>query len=209
MNENIKVKKGTHFKHLEAGVKPIMVCIGTREQFKKENNLIPEEFHKKGTTFGRISNIDGEDKYSRHFIHCTGLVLAGIDRTSNRNISFIVHYNPLPIYTSRKILLDDILQALVEFRERCIAGTVDAVIVGGNVKDTSEKEYRNSTLDLAGRVHDVFGFEPTVVNGPKIKEDKVFDDIRFENDQRRLYLFRPRVNDSAKDYLPSDIEEKY
>ena len=117
--------------HLREGVRPIMACIGTPEQFRDELNGIepeevlldssseensnrnidwygdPEELNKQkiknaGAYSYVMSSIDDLSKFSKSFKNCTGLIVTGTDKETGKNISFLTHQDPEYFLNFRK-----------------------------------------------------------------------------------------------------------
>jgi hypothetical protein len=147
--------------HLKEGTSPIMVCVGTPEQFDENpgdeekfflreksshsihnvdyfgdpSNLVEQGFKNAGRRSYVISPVDTLDKFSRTFKNCTGMIVTGQDKETGENISFMSHQYP------GHFLLDDeaggkfgsdLRERLRELKEKSVDGTIDAVIVGGN-----------------------------------------------------------------------------
>lgn len=144
--------------HLEKGVKHIVACVGTPEDFGKEWKAIRGrfkknsdkvhnvDFHAEPSDFeGRhflsgeqkktyvISPLDNLDKFSEGLYDCTGVIVVGIDEETGKNISFITHQDPGVIFSKDKSkFVEDLAQRLAEVKKRCRPRTIDAIIVGGN-----------------------------------------------------------------------------
>src|SRR3989344_1434835 len=129
------------FEHLRADIKPIMTCVGTRADFgdhpgpmvifenpkskKVVNNaghvdyygnsreLTNKGFRNHGDYSYVISTIDKQDKFSDGFRNCTGLLVAGQDKNTGENISFLSHEDPGYFLSS-----DGKPHFLIDFRER-------------------------------------------------------------------------------------------
>ncbi|MFA6000404.1 MAG: hypothetical protein WC783_05560 [Candidatus Paceibacterota bacterium] len=108
--------------HLKEGVKPIMVCVGTPEDFlkqeeKEQKQYTPDisdmtvyhetdwksgiyqsgmkgEFFSAGPATYVISSIDKNNKSSKGLGRCTSLVVSGVDKQTKKNISFLAHQPP-------------------------------------------------------------------------------------------------------------------
>lgn len=148
-----------------------------------------------------ISPLDGKNKFSEKMIDCTGLVVAGIDQKTGEPISFISHQDPKRfLYDKKEDFLKHLREKLAEVKVRCKPGTIDAVVVGGMYIDafndpskmTVKEAYVASRLFLSEEVRNYLGFDPEVINGPKISDQG--DSIYFENRERRFYFIRPEVN---------------
>jgi hypothetical protein len=148
--------------HLEEGIRPIMACIGTFDQYKnypefKETfkdlqkidnvnyyedpaDLAERNFKNAGRDSYVISPVDALDKFSRSLADCTGVVAVGRDKSTGENISFLSHQDPWyflrPSYgggdQQKKRFLGDLETRLRELQTKSLGGTIDAVIVGGN-----------------------------------------------------------------------------
>lgn len=155
-----------------------------------------------------ISPIDGANKLSRKFVACTGIVVSGIDKETGKNISFVTHQSP-PISSSFDFLTD-LRMRLMEMKKRCKAGTIDAVFVGGRSSGKSgvpEKEqYENITNTLSAEVQEILGFRPIIINGAK--KDLVFDDIYYDNENRRLYFVRGQLDSKVGNFIADDVEKE-
>ncbi len=238
--------------HLTEGVAPIMACIGTREDFEKEPTLgltdrlgfwgenqqnlfvdyyaYPYENNGKGIknagerTYA-ISEISDLNKFSVKYKNCTGVIVSGQDKATGKNISFFTHQDPLKVLPEgdvRRQFLADLKWRLKEMENRCIPGTIDAVIFGGNYLDSDraekeynlsdpkvefEKNYRDSIHLLLEHVSEVLGFQPTVIAGPKTTEES--DDAIYDNEHRRLYLRRPKTGEvSSESFKPEEMERR-
>ncbi|MBI4118210.1 MAG: hypothetical protein HY455_01575 [Parcubacteria group bacterium] len=233
--------------HLKEGVRPIIAAVGTREQFENHPGagrdlfnatlralgntptrnvnyygnpaeLTSESFKNAGMHSYVISTIDNANKFSEGYADCTGLVVAGQDKETGENVSFLSHQDPsyfLTLVGLEANFKRDLKERLEEFKRRCKEGTIDAVIVGGNYFidkfPEHDHEYRAKYLQsinlLKGEVSQVFGFEPVVMTGPKIVSGK--DNIFYDNERRRLYVVRPEVGDaSTESFAPGTVKEQ-
>jgi len=218
-------------------LKPIMTCVGTLEDFggKLKGKL---KALKTGTSFSAenvdfweskekiekrgqknagnntyvISSISSKDKFSRNFYNCTGLVVVGIDEKDGKDISFISHQEPGVILNMGgvgQLFKQDLSDRLIEMRNRCVPGSVDIAIVGGNFID--DNEYRGKDIYggivelLTEEVLEVFEFSPHVAVGPKIIVGR--DDVYFNTKERRLYVIRPQGISSEENqpFVPEDL----
>jgi hypothetical protein len=165
-----------------------------------------------------ISPVDNLDKFSRSFKNCTGIVVVGYDKRTGENISFLSHEDPayfLDKYTNQNNFVSDLRQRLLELKERCAEGTIDAAIVGGNYfKDRDidnspryREHYRDSIELLSDETEKILGFKPVVITGPKRIKGR--DHIFYENKHRRLYISRPEVGDATTEsFDPSAIKDQ-
>lgn len=172
--------------------------------------------HNGGYTYV-ISPVSEKDKVSESYIFCTGVVAAGKDKNTGENISVATHQNPKHFLfedDSKNEFLRDFRSRLGELKERTKEGTVDVVIVGGEFPAESPEyvqKYRDSIGLLGEEVKNIFGFEPTVVTGPKTRllYEKDAESIYFDTKERRLYIARPHTGDAmSESYLPSERSEK-
>lgn len=110
-------------RHLKDGVKAIIACVGTPDQFRENSGietelkgvfrivpkksgasnidyygdptkLTEQNFKNAGRYSYVISPADGFDKFSGEFANCTGLVVTGQDKSTGENISFLSHQDP-------------------------------------------------------------------------------------------------------------------
>jgi len=108
---------------------------------------------------------------------------------------------------------------------RCIPGTIDAVLVGGQyvtspqptTDSSTNRDYLSSLKLLGTEVQNILHFEPVVINGPKNFTGA--DDIYYDNANRRLYFIRfiksisskkypdIKINSGAKNFTPSEVDE--
>jgi hypothetical protein len=156
--------------HLNEGVRPIMACIGTREQFlghpgAEKAAFSYTELTPDGTTnvdFGAnptdlkekafknagwhsyvISTIDDSNKLSKGFYNCTGVVVTGIDKMTGENISFVSHQYPgvfLDENGGKNVFVNDLKSRIQELKSRVVDGTIDAVVIGGNYLFHNEED---------------------------------------------------------------------
>lgn len=186
----------------------------------KEVNLDSKKYLHAGLQSYVISSIDEDRKFSKGFHACTGLVVVGVDKNIGKNISFITHQFPIALSNEDKKVkfLSDLNTKLMEMRDRCIPGTVDAVVVGGSyVKDKESDDYPMvlkyypMSVDLSSDgVRNIFGFEPMIVNGPKdsrfLNGELNEDSIYFDTNQRRLYFVRSKINQPGKGRTSGDFK---
>jgi hypothetical protein len=220
--------------HLKEGISPIMACVGTYDDFNVA--ATPENTHdvdfyggekywedKNFKNFGQgshvISTVDNANKLSRAYKNCTGVIVAGQDKETGENISFLSHQFPfdfLPADEYRTRFVGNLQQQLEELKQKCIPGTIDAVVVGGNYpqedvpdKNVKAEEYKKSYAEtiklLSNEISKTLGFEPVVITGPKMGAGS--DSVLYDNKNRRLYLARAEVgNSSMEAYNPKDFE---
>lgn len=203
--------------HLE-GVKPIVASLETVEVlegarfrdvdtemislYEKPDSAHEKGYIKNGNEGYIISGITDSEKMSFNYAECTGVAVVGIDIDTGENISFLTHQNPSYFLKKhRSEFIQDMRSRLLEVKERCKDGTIDATIFGGRYAYAREyrgskdekifiKEYVNS-VKLLGRLIDTnLGFSPTVIVTPKFNSS--FDAVVFDTENRRLYLTRDK-----------------
>lgn len=217
-------------KHLK-GAKPIIACIGSLDNFQKS-----ERSRKyRSTNFGNlrkinwesgtyeskngyitggertyvISGIDSSNKFSQGLMACTGLIVAGVDKETGRNVSFATHQ--FPPYSFGNEFAAHLEERLQEMRKRCKLGTVDAVVVGGiypnDVFNSPREDYLKTIKLLSDKMLKIFKFEPIVINGPKQGPPKDRqDDFYYDNRNRRLLFVRPEdMNSNTGNFIPSNV----
>lgn len=209
--------------HLIKGVKPIMACLGSFEDFEKSHDfsdILEEEnlqnlqnvnwhtgryesdnqdFLTAGPGTYLISAIDGLNKFSQQYGPCTGLIVTGVDKETGENISFVTHQIPSAILgPKRESFIENLKARLLKMEERCKLGTVDAVVVGGKYSADFNADFRENYLQsiklISGEVEKLLHFEP-IVYSPKTTEqiNARGDDMYFDTRNRRLYLLRPKI----------------
>ncbi len=152
-----------------------------------------------------ISDVNSKDKFSVGLYDCTGLIIVGEDKKTNKNISLLSHQDPKEFLTPR--LIDSFKLHLIErikkISEKSKKGSIDAIIFGGN---TRSKENFKKSIELVSKlVLDQLKFEPTVATGPKERYGAT--NMYFDNKNRRAYLFMPQQekNITYHDFQPKDI----
>ena len=191
-----------------------------------------------------ISPCDSQNKYSDSYLNCTGVVVSGVDKETGKNISFMSHQNPEwfldgigktsgnSINTNVVKFKQDLAKNINELKNRCISGTVDAVIFGGNKEDFSsdvpdekfirgfdnEESYNKESYDnyvnsikvLRLVISNELGFSPVVMSGPNDNFTTGLHSLTsyYDNENKRLYMIRPKQDVSVKNepYIASDIE---
>jgi len=253
MKEGLSLKPKEHLNLNIKGAKPIMACIGSiedycssgqvdilKESFEHSDDISnvdfkgdPDELYNKDFLVGGfktyvLSPVDSKNKFSKEFFNCTVLVVSGIDKETGKNISFLTHQHPEEISNKGSEFTSYLKQRLNEIKKKCMPGTIDAIVVGGNYlsaedfkkrhqySTASTKElaqlvkknlqnYLNSIKLLSTKVMETLDFEPVIINGAK--ESVGYDDIYYNNDERRVYFIREKVNEKIGSFTRSDIEE--
>ena len=73
-----------------------------------------------------ISTLDDKDKFSEELHDCTGLIVAGTENGSNKNISFLSHQNPEAFKINQpREFVTHLREQLEAIQKRCILGTID------------------------------------------------------------------------------------
>ena len=232
--------------HLNKGVKPIIACLGSYDDFGAGgivslintlhsssaglNDVHNVNFYDSVSTNaekrflggGRtwtISTIDDLDKFSDRFYDCTGLIVTGRDKVTGKNISFLSHQDPTQfLKTEKRKFSSHLKDRLMEILDKCEKGTIDAVVVGGKYPEDDENDFTHSNgrirqnyLDsikfLSGEVQQALGFEPVVINGPKI-DAYDYDVAYYDNENRRLYFVRKKVNPDTGSFLVSEVDKE-
>lgn len=168
-----------------------------------------------------MSPVDGSNKFSIKYANCTGIIVTGIDRESGEHISFLTHQNPSYFLDDDSNFKKDLHVRLEELNQRSEPGTVDAVLFGGkfsNVKEFADNpdhpihaiekdEYVNSINFLQQELEEELGFSPTVIVGPKL--DPAWDNVVYDNNERRLFLLRNEGKDTdefVQNFDAKDVE---
>ena len=222
--------RGPNVEHLAEGFKPIMACVGTREEYRKDidklhsieeisHNVdyskdpkrLPEDFKNAGRETYVISPIDGKPKFTEGLYDCTSLVAVGREKGSERELSFLTHQDPKKILVYLKDSFDmDLKSRLDELKEKCQEGSIDIVISGGQFYRGETGNYQETLKTLTSIVQEIFGFEPLVICGPK---NDLSDDVYFDTEKRRLYVVRPSYetlhNDVFKPSKINDMKDKW
>ncbi len=224
------VNPDTH-SHLENPRYAIRYCLSTFAELEKLKEDYPEEnnFHNdfgsydpRNIFFGDsesemdeegslhngmhsylISSLDDENKFSGNFQTCTGVIIVGEDKDTHQNISILTHQTIGQVsYSGQEKFQKDLNQRLEEISDRCIPGTIDAVIVGGK----HDNLYEPAIQKIGKIVKAKLGFEPIAINGPKRSILSEFDTVYFENDSRNLHLVRPKKNTRTQGVRPSEFD---
>ena len=167
-----------------------------------------------------ISPVDAFDKYSKKFFNCTGLIIAGRKKGTDKNVSFMSHQNPHYFLLPKGLKFSgDLERKVQEIKEQCDDGTIDAVIVGGSYAEVKEikapdpnrnmyiEEYIKSINFLSEIVEKELGFEPLVITGPKTIP--AGDSVFYDNENRKLLLTRGADDFGAvQSFMPSELEER-
>ncbi len=164
-----------------------------------------------------ISAVDSESKYTKGLQDCTCLVVSGISKKTGENISFLTHQDPKEFMGKHRNEFIDALEGqLDKIKLKCKARTIDAVLLGGKLfpdpnylgdKQKIRDEYLDPVALISSTVKDTLGFRPTIINGPKNKED-CSDEVYYVNNERKINLVRSNVKKMNKDFIYSDSKSK-
>ncbi|MCX6739128.1 MAG: hypothetical protein NT098_03710 [Candidatus Parcubacteria bacterium] len=160
---------------------------------------------------GRQTDGGTENKFSKKFANCAAVIVAGRDKETGKDISFLSHQDPYHFLKYGKVKFTrDFVWCLSEMKRRCFHGTIDTIIAGGNYFEDGHDiennkryrdDYQKSVAFLSGEIQEALGFEPVVIIGPKTLDD--IEHLYYCNNERRLYLLRSSVGDgSSESYFP-------
>jgi len=244
-------------KHLNQEYKPIIVGLYDRNNLDKDTQYFLGDFKntaefvnfsckpedlKKNEMYGAgcdtyvMSSANENNKYSFAYFHCTGVIGVGVDKETGNNISFLSHQNPDSFLADKKVMesfKNDLNKNIDKLIERCISGSIDIVLFGGN-KDTKIQypgedfrmgiddiddfmkkpfdEYSKSIKYLNYIIKQKIGFSPVVMSGPNDNFDTENHslDIYFDNENRRLYLIKPKQEENHKNeaFEANNVEEQ-
>lgn len=225
--------------HLTKGIPPVIGCILDREKLRPEdyekissiqknavsvdyfmnpNKAAEKGFCNSGYKTYVISGINEANKYTEQLLDCTSVIGVGVDKTTKRNISFLSHQDPRMFLKDRTVqenFKNDLNKIINELKDRCIPGTIDIVIEGGNknvkyaepiksvdfdklniqeiYKFMNEQEsgpferYQKSIKFLNRIIFNNIGFSPTVLVGPN-SNVKTEEEYFFHNNNLDLYF---------------------
>lgn len=175
--------------------------------------------YKKGTYL--ISGINENNIYIDNLLDCTSVSFLGVDKITNKNISFATHQNPEAIFENdviRERFIKDLNSKIDELKSKCITSTIDVGILGGNdrmeefvdildgldyreiiqnynnIVHDKYDYYRNSIKLLNKIISDKLGFSPTVVLGLNhefSEKENNSLDVYLDNENRILKTLRP------------------
>lgn len=164
-----------------------------------------------------ISPVDTTNKESEGYTWCTGIVAVGKTKEGT-NISLLTHQAPYYIAKEpyRTKFIQDVTTELLELRSKSLPGTIDVIIVGGNVQQKEDifgremmdkKEHNDYLKDvemLTRIVRDNLQIEPRVF-GPNFYG---LTDIVLDTANRRLYMQRGKTFRSDFDKPASEVLAK-
>lgn len=178
--------------------------------YASKTDLDKQNFLNGGERTYVMSTLDNADKFSLGFRNCISLVVMGIGKDKNKNISLLSHQYPKRDIAGKFGLFTEHLEErLNEVKNRCEPGTIDAIILGGNYtpdgfwfKSPYMKDYLEA-LQLLSKEVKKLGFDPKVINGPK--RAGTSDAIYVDTKERRVYFSRLDINHDAPDFPASDV----
>lgn len=206
--------------------------------FYYQKNIIKEnKIYNSGLETYVISLCNEKNKYSFSYRDCTGIVAVGVDKITGENISFLSHQNPDAFLADKEVRSNfkkDIEKDIDDLVSRCIPGSIDIVVFGGNKEDVSEKipdenfrmgidniedflqgpfdTYVKSVKYLNYIIKQKIGFSPIVMSGPNdnFETDNHSVSVYFDNKNRRLYMIKPKQENSDKNeaFEASNVEEQ-
>lgn len=122
-----------------------------------------------------ISTVSSDNKFSRGYNSCTGIVALGIDRETGLPISFLSHSDPHCLLgdsdvtsNERGVVLEKLAQRIKEMVSRCKLESLSFEIVGGGFvnNNTMIDLYERSVICLGDIVESNAGVRPYVAFGP-------------------------------------------
>lgn len=227
--EKIQINQD-NFKYLKEGIPHIIVCVETYKEkdiYKikelehikklKENSQYIKyrgsfEYNKKNNIISNkegeysISEINESDKYTDKSLNCTIFVVAGLDKETGENISFLTHQESGE-NISNKEFLESFSEQLKIFVEMCEPKTIDALIFGGNKNDGSFNEYKDAINTISNISKSMLGFNPEVATGPKLGPYETQG--YFNTQKRQLYILMPEQEKNVYDSYDSSKVEEY
>ncbi|NVN97135.1 hypothetical protein HXX01_02795 [Candidatus Nomurabacteria bacterium] len=203
----------------------------------KEKELQEKNFLNNGAGKYVISPCDSLDKYSLSYLDCTGIVAVGVDKKTGKNVSFMSHQDPevfLRDEETKQKFKKDLSDSIDKLIASSVQDSVDVVIFGGqyerqshdmpddnfrlgvdNTDDYLEDSYSlylKSIKFLNFNLSKQLGFSPVVMTGPN---DNFYSfnnatNVYFDNENRRLYLIRPKQEVSKKNepFVASSVEQQ-
>lgn len=218
MCEEFRDTQEVHSVHLSPGVKPILACVYPWEdrnklfegvtQICQEPEQVdyyadPQANHRRGHLHNGsqtyvISSVSGNVKISTTYKDCTGLVVVGDSSDGSGVLSLLTHQDPRHFVRGsgamQKKWVTDVTTRLTELRDRCRAGSIDCLIVGGKFLsyDTLNKpdlyDFSKSLECMHAVVVDTLGFEPVCLLPPGESCEEA--DVILETQNKRLHVVR-------------------
>lgn len=161
-----------------------------------------------------ISSFDGQDKYSKSFHNCLGVVIMGQEKATGKPLSLLTHQNPSFFLNPEKNPLEieqyklDIKNTLNTVISSSGEGSLEVFIVGGQYVD--KDEYTESVRVIACDILLHLGVEPTILAGPNVFPLQFPADIYLDTSNRRMYLARPENPSVANEsFSPDEVEQQW
>jgi len=226
-----KIEKPSPKPELKEGFKPIMVCIvspesldsSTREAIsliEKDGQCIDwwgkkpelEENHisNAGEKTYVISDCNDKNKYSKRYQNCTGIIIVGEEKESNRQISIMSHQNPGKFLKEKKEnFIEDLTKKVEDIKNKSKNESLDVVIFGGILELTDYFRYKDS-ISFLNEILTKFNLKPVVMTGPNENYIYGATDVYFDTQNRRLFIIRPaqQNNNLNQSYSPDDVKEQ-
>jgi hypothetical protein len=247
--------------HLNDGIKPIIGGIYDRNNLDRDTQIFLDNFKKDAEyiNFGAnqseleknkmlnsgkdtyiISPCDSSNKYSDGYQNCTGIIVSGVEKETGKNISLMTHQFPGWFLNKDnnnneiKKFKSDLSISINELNNRCVAGSIDAVVFGGNKEDVAgsnldekfrhgyddEDDYSKDSYDVYIKsikttkivITEILGFSPIVISGPndnlETKNNPL--DSYYDNENKRLFIIKPKQSNSKNNepFMASDVEKQ-
>lgn len=152
-----------------------------------------------------ISTCSPQDKFSKDFYNCTGIIMVGKDKKSKKQLSIMTHQDPEKFLTTKKDdFIDDLSIGIENIKDHTEQGSIDVIILGGH---NNLKEYEQSLVLLNKVITEKLNIEPTVIAGPDLRGGPTH--AYFNTQKRRLYLIRqaPREDSTNYNFKPSEYSQ--
>ncbi len=239
--------------HLAEGFSPIFTTVQSNENVSEEDRTeLNKRINKESTTFVQyahhspewlqkrdviqhsdnveefwlMSTVDSKDKFSKDYRSCLGLAVIGVDHEGNR-ISFLTHTNPL-VFADQKSFDEytaSLRGNLIEMKNRCQIGSIDAVSFGGRItwdedlpgeidpEQTYADDYQIATEITANLVNDVLDFKPIIAEGPRLKRGYDFQQLQqlafLDTENNHLHIIvRGAAPNSGRSFSVDGLTEE-
>lgn len=179
-----------------------------------------------GEEFWIMSKVDANDKFSKDYKSCLGLAVVGTDHEGNK-ISFLTHTNP-KVFADQKSYDEYIASLrgnLIEMRNRCQLGSIDAVSFGGRAtwdanlpgeidpEQTYADDYQIATEITANIVNEILNFKPIIAEGPRLKKGYDFEEFQqmaiLDTEQGHLHIIiRGSAPNSGKSFTVDNLSQE-
>ncbi|MFA5987214.1 MAG: hypothetical protein WC797_01000 [Candidatus Paceibacterota bacterium] len=200
------------YEHLKEGVKPLVTCVGTIEEFIDNpeiqllyKTVLPlvgdnldnvnyfgevkelESHGFKTPSVDRsyaISPVDSKNKVSKGLVNCTGVVAIGLDSTTGETISFMSHENPRYFLDGNRAQVMDFINDLCDTLEEIKARSEKGTVDASIVGG-------NYFSDIDGRGRKPVSFARRYVSSIKLLSSKI----------EKVLGFRPTVITGPKTFV--------